>query len=257
MGKYNASRANGLELWKKFGLWAPRRLAAFDYVQAFGSFSPTRDSAAASLPPHAPDPLARATPLDVGAPPLAPAAKLPPDQPLVDPKTGIVKLCRTPQPTVMRSPAQSDSGPPNAPMDMDAIASKVGKVRRETSPRIDRARTSKDLREVYRREAPPSPENAPDTDSHGESQGDVTRGAKFGRIRGEQRGSFPSPQTSQSRPGSSTQQRKTRRACSRGTHTTDWANTVFRPPGGCAILTVPANNPEYGRVFGALRPVTP
>ena len=134
---------------------------------------------------RAPDPLLRAALRDSDAFSHAPASETPPPQPTVEPKTGIAKLCgETPLPPTP-SPVTSDFGPPHVSREKRAISSEVGTTRQVEFPQIDRARFSRNCRGGYRREAPPSTKNASGAENHGKSQGDVTRGAKSGPIRGE------------------------------------------------------------------------
>ena len=77
--------AGGSALWKQFGPWFPRRLAARQSAKS-------RDWAAASLIVHVPDPPLRAPLRNDGRNLRTPASKPPLPQPCVGKKTGTGKL---------------------------------------------------------------------------------------------------------------------------------------------------------------------
>ena len=76
--EYNALGPQGLAPWRRFGPWAPRRLAALHYAKALGPLSSAWDSAATSRFLLAPGLLMRAPPSGIDVSAHAFASKPPP-----------------------------------------------------------------------------------------------------------------------------------------------------------------------------------
>ena len=210
LGEYIALKAEETPMWKQFGPRAPRRLAALHPAKSFGPRPSTRCWAGPSLLMHVPDPPLRAPLREDGLNFHAPASKPQPTEPSVDKKTGIVRLCGDTQVSTLPFTAASEFDPLNASKEEEAKVSGVGIVGPANSHPIDRARTPKSSREVYRRGAPAYAESESEIGTHSKSREDAattppTHGPQDNKNApkcGGHRQSPPSSKVPQSRPGS-------------------------------------------------------